>query len=178
MPCPYVAPYIWSMCPLPLLAALLLLAAPATAQRLEPGARVRIHPPCELAQPCDHMIGELQRLDANTATIRDSVGTVRTVALASDTRIDLSRGFRKRIPEGIGLGVLAGAVLSSLGGGRNSGSYNTGGGGSPYFVVLGGAFGGLIGSTVRVEVWLPLPERTFTLVPLRSGVGLGMRVGI
>jgi hypothetical protein len=169
---------------LPLLAALLLLAAPAAAQRLEPGARVRIHPSCSADERCEMVVGELQALDNEHATIRDREGWVLTVLLAPTTRIDLSHGFRRRYPEGLVLGALAGAVLGTLfigpcddfvlAGARAGGCRDS----LPIYLVAGGAVGVLVGWQSKEEQWVRVQERTIMFAPMRSGVGVGLKLGL
>jgi hypothetical protein len=166
---------------LPLLAAL-VLAIPATtsAQRLERGARIRVRPPCEQREACYPIIGEFRSISGDTLTMRRADGGVESLHLGPDMRLDLSHGYRRRWPEGLAAGFVAGVVVgylaktsceSPVGDDSICGLY--------YLVTVppGILLGGIIGAHHTVEWWLPAQRVAVGFVPLRRGVGMGLRLG-
>jgi hypothetical protein len=159
---------------------ILALASPLAAQRLEPGARVRLRPPCPAGTPCIPIIGRLERLTSDTIAVLDTNGVLHTRALTANTRLDVSHGMRRRILEGLGVGVLAGTLVGAIlvaecRGPRSSGDDLCG------LAVLfalppGILLGGIVGATMKTEWWLPPPERRIVLTPTRDGVRIGMRM--
>jgi len=167
--------------PTPILLAVLIGLLPnlAQAQRLEPGARVRVRPPCERDAPCDPIIGEFRSMQGDTVMIVDGNGESRSLLLTRTTRFDLSHGMRGRWLEGLGVGLAAGMVAGFLATGLCKGANH----GDPlcsfyYLFTLppGLLLGGIVGAHYKTELWLPARRVAVVVVPTRSGIGMGMRL--
>lgn len=162
-----------------LLLASLTIALPLAAQRLEPGARVRLRPPCPAGAKCAPFIGEVRSITPDSIHVVDALGTLHAERITPELRIDLSHGMRRRILEGMGAGLAAGIVVGALAVAECR-SPNGGEGtcgllylfAVPPSIVLGG----IIGGTMKTEWWLPPPDRQFTIAPTHDGVRLGMRM--
>jgi hypothetical protein len=90
----------------------LLLAATALhgQQPLAPGMRVRVTAP-NVHRPV--AIGNLVRIIGDTATIVDTSGSITTLVLGSDRRLDLSLGRHRRVGRSARTGFLMGAVAGA-----------------------------------------------------------------
>ncbi len=166
--------------PTPILLALLLGLIPnmAQAQRLEPGARVRIRPPCERDAACDPIIGQFRSIQGDTVMLLTADGQTRSHVLTRSTRFDLSHGERGRWPEGLGLGFAGGLVMGFLAKSRCEGPGDDSICGIYYLVTVppGLLLGGIVGAHYKTELWLPARRMTVAVTPTPSGIGLGMRL--
>lgn len=163
------------------LAFLLLRAAlPLTAQQLEPGTRVRMRPPCDTGGSCSPIIGLLHRISADSVEIVAGDGRLHTLQLTPTTRLDVSRGNRSRIAEGLAGGLLAGIIAGAIADAQCS---NPSGDDSIcglwYLITVppGILVGGIVGATFKTEWWLPPPGRVTVASSGSGSWQLGLRLG-
>ncbi|MEO8480494.1 MAG: hypothetical protein ABI542_12795 [Gemmatimonadota bacterium] len=169
--------------PTPVLLALLLLVSNVVAaQKLEPGARVRIRPPCERDAPCDPIIGQFRSIQGDTVVLLTPDGQTRSHVLTRTTRFDLSHGMRGQWLEGLGIGLAAGVAVGFLAKSTCEGSGSRGESlcGIYYLFTVPPALllGGIVGAHHKTELWLPARRMTVAVTPTRDGVGLGMRLAL
>lgn len=167
--------------PTPILIALLLRLIPnmAQAQKLEPGARVRIRPPCERDAVCDPIIGQLQSIRGDTVVLQGGDGIPRSLLLTRTTRFDLSHGMRRRWLEGLGIGLAGGVVAGFIAKKTCEGPFSSDSMCGLYYLLTlpsGLLLGGIVGAHYKTEVWLPARRTTVVVTPTPDGVGLGMRL--
>lgn len=133
--------------------------------------------PCDEGARCYALIGNVRSVSADTLVMERTDGGVESFPLTPDTRVDVSHGYRRRIFEGIGAGLVAGVLVGFIG--TKSCESPSGGDdsicGLYYLAIYPGALiGGIVGGHLRTELWLPAGDPRFTVVPVRGGVGLGL----
>lgn len=168
------------------------VAAAQTAPAIARGARVRIVIPAEPGQPERHIVGNLVRLEYDTAVIASPglpLTGARSVAIDGGRRLEVLTGSRGRGGRGAAVGGVVGGVAGALVGGftwepcEGEGffdclMYPTQGsqvmGGAVLGVAAGALVGLVIGSSIRTETWAPLRTAgvRIAVTPRTAGLSL------
>jgi hypothetical protein len=131
------------------------------------GSRVRI----ETLGGSAPLIGTVQAEDANSLLVEVSApGPTLRVRRDDVVGLEVSRGYRRRTLEGLGVGVLAWGALVGLYAAFDT--LDESGVGEPLFVAGVVAAGGIVGSQIKTERWERIPSSrvSFRLTPARRGV--------
>jgi hypothetical protein len=172
--------------------ALLALAAPALAQELQPGARVRVTAP--IVRGSSRFVGTVASMDSGRIVLRldptvrqDARGDTISIPLALVRRVEVSLGrttgrgrrdaARTGALAGVALGTALGMVLGS--GSDQNGAKNpwtTSLWLAPAVGALGAGAGALVG-TSQHEQWRVVPH-SLAGVPLGRNVTVSIRLGI
>jgi hypothetical protein len=132
-------------------------------------------------------VGPLRTFDSQALTVSsDAPSGYDTLARASITRLEISRGRRGHARTGLLLGAvlgLAAVALRDLGCEPDCGEDKPSGGFIAAAVGGGALLGAGIGAVVRSERWEPLPwavgpARRAQVQPVASPAGLGLRVSL
>lgn len=172
--------------------ALLALAAPAFAQELQPGARVRVTAP--VVRGSSRLVGTVASMDSARIVLRldpDARQTARgdtisiPLALVRQVEVSLGRNAGRGRREGVRTGAITGVALgTALGLVLGSGS-DPNGTRSPWTTALwlapaagalGAGAGALVG-TSQPEQWRVVPH-SIAGVPLGRNVTVSIRLGI
>ncbi|HET8712513.1 MAG TPA: hypothetical protein VFM23_02390 [Gemmatimonadales bacterium] len=158
-------------------------------RRLTPGARIRFDAP----SVGDRLMGTLVSWEADTLTVSvdgDAPGLALMVATDSVTRMEV-RGERRMTLEGLGLGVLAGALVALAAdpdwvdedGNCTTVAciaYEVSPNLDTRLGVLGGVgalLGIIVGSETKTERWTSVPLQRLQIGPTREGgLAFGMRI--
>jgi hypothetical protein len=154
-------------------------------QPVTPGDRVRVsncYPRFlrgKLRNRCDRHVGTLTALTAQAVTLRvEDMATA--VPLDSVTRLEVSRGRKSHLLEGIGIGFLAGAGLGALVGaavdctqllGTTSNQASCTGLGAAAGAASGLLIGAAVGALNKTDRWeeVPLDRLRVSVGPQRDG---------
>lgn len=153
--------------------------APAAAQNLVPGDRLRIQ---THAEPCRWVKGELVAVeDGNLAIRPDGTGTTMLdLDIMRLSRIQISQGQRRHAGRGALIGGLTGFVFLGIGltvGESDPDPYGALPSKGEILLVgtLGGAaIGALVGLAIRTENWEEVPVPLVTISPRTGEVVLGL----
>jgi hypothetical protein len=174
--------------------ACIVPAHQAAAQTVMPGARVRV---VDASSNNPLMVGELVRLIGDSVTILSAANlassATRTVwVVGGQHRLEVSTDLRRRTGRGIGYGFLVGAAagavigavtyrrcvpspgyFGSLGCMFDYGPAANAAGGAIVFAIPGMLIGGMIGHSVKSEVWRRVDD-----LPVRVGIAPALGRGV
>ena len=172
------------------LGALTLVPLVLHAQDVRPGSRIRVRGPCGIGEHCVPVTGSYVAWNGTTLTLRDGQGAQRQHEIRPASTVEVARGSRGHALAGLafgaGLGLIVGVIAAddcanelelSPVAGLCGGTYVVGG------VGVGALTGLLVGALMKSERWdrlsaptTAMSERSFVVVPVRGGVGVGMGV--
>ena len=167
------------------LGTIALLLSPTVAWSQEPsaivpGSRIRI---TQLeAGKSRRRSGTVVTAAADTVVLRpDGLGVTATVSLARISGLEVSRGRKRHIAVGVGVGFLAGVGTGALVGAlacKNHGCLNGSDELGALVVALGAGIGGVVGMLVgggigahRTDMWEAVPSSRWHVSTLRTGPG-------
>jgi hypothetical protein len=164
-----------------LLAAVVALPVALGAQQLEVGARIRVWPPCASDGSCSPVVGSLGSISPDSIVLVGEDGARHALPFSPESRIQLSHGFRRRWPEGLAVGLLAGIAAGFVwqrlcigpGDGPDDSQCSL-----SYLVTVppGVLAGGIVGAHLKTEWWLAVPRIANAMQPVPGGMQLGFRV--
>ena len=177
---------------LPTVLAVLALAAPATAQELRPGTRVRVTAP--IVRGNSRFTGTVTQADAGKIVLRldpairqdarDSISIPRSLVRRVEVSLGSSAGHQRRDAARTGAvaGLVAGVAVGMVVG-RGSGSEGvkdplmTSLWLGPAMAALGAGTGALVGREEH-EVWRTVPRSPVTVTPSGRSVTVAIRLGL
>jgi hypothetical protein len=128
---------------------------------LSPGAMVRVTrvcPPPRQHQICPRYLGELVSIDGDTLKLRvRSDSLIQSLAAAGVARVERHRGRQNVVLLGVGLGMVAGAVIGGVATmsecSDNKGSLPCFPSGFGYGALAGALAGGVVGALIHPDHW-------------------------
>jgi hypothetical protein len=163
----------------------------AQAERLTPGARVRVWPACaapagSAVKPCAPVVGRLLTLDATGVLIQREGMPAEAFPLGSSTLLEVSGGSRHHTLLGLGAGAVVGfgigMILAKRAGcdsgifGSNESEDDLCGAYGLVAIPAGAALGAVVGRLISSERWRPITadRATLRLVPSRERMSLSI----